>query len=330
MTGGRRPDHRHGIHLLVPELSEVPTEQGEFRQLYDAAKTKLRQLNDMQIQELARDLHDEVDRRETDDVFCTGLSVSSTAGSTTAAPASRGTPFLPVDPRFSSIRNQARQKLARLSKRELAALIVDVLSDVGRRQYGSSDIASAATLQRPPNDASKSANTTRRSEQAERGRLAPAAADMSPAKLSSSESSQLTDSSGAARLHGSSIVTPNPKTASGISSTWTADEAEAPNEADYDDVADVANDDNELNGSRTITSHESVGRNGSGPVQPKPPITHRARSSTSSAEHASGPPDLPPKPTVFTAPSALQLVSAIQTMQEDMRKLSEKASVFQF
>nr|CAD7261755.1 unnamed protein product [Timema shepardi] len=43
-------------------------------------------------------------------------------------------PFLPVNPEFSSTRNQGRQKLARFNARELASLIIDILSDAKRRQ----------------------------------------------------------------------------------------------------------------------------------------------------------------------------------------------------
>jgi hypothetical protein len=43
-------------------------------------------------------------------------------------------PFLPVNPDFSSTRNQGRQKLARFNPREFATLIIDILSDAKRRQ----------------------------------------------------------------------------------------------------------------------------------------------------------------------------------------------------
>jgi len=47
-------------------------------------------------------------------------------------------PFLPVNPEFSSTRNQGRQKLARFNAREFATLIIDLLSDARRRQQGMS------------------------------------------------------------------------------------------------------------------------------------------------------------------------------------------------
>lgn len=58
--------------------------------------------------ELCKDLYDEVDRREVQLKMNCGDEV----------------PFLPVNPAFASVRNQSRQKLARLSRQELAALIV--------------------------------------------------------------------------------------------------------------------------------------------------------------------------------------------------------------
>ncbi|ELW66466.1 ARF GTPase-activating protein GIT2 [Tupaia chinensis] len=50
-------------------------------------------------------------------------------------------PFLPVNPEYSSTRNQAsgsgRQKLARFNAHEFATLVIDILSDAKRRQQGS-------------------------------------------------------------------------------------------------------------------------------------------------------------------------------------------------
>lgn len=43
-------------------------------------------------------------------------------------------PFLPVDPRLSSTRNQSRQKLGRFTSPELMALVYDILTDTQRRQ----------------------------------------------------------------------------------------------------------------------------------------------------------------------------------------------------
>lgn len=43
-------------------------------------------------------------------------------------------PFLPVNPELSTMRNQGRQKLARLSKEEFVTLVWDILFDCNRRQ----------------------------------------------------------------------------------------------------------------------------------------------------------------------------------------------------
>lgn len=46
-----------------------------------------------------------------------------------------GVAFLPVNPALSAPRNQGRQKLARLSAAEMAALLRDILMDASRRQH---------------------------------------------------------------------------------------------------------------------------------------------------------------------------------------------------
>ncbi|PSN45039.1 ARF GTPase-activating protein GIT2 [Blattella germanica] len=60
--------------------------------------------------------------------------LSTLKSSTTLAPERCTVPFLPVNPEFSSTRNQGRQKLARFNAREFATLIIDILSDAKRRQ----------------------------------------------------------------------------------------------------------------------------------------------------------------------------------------------------
>ena len=58
----------------------------------------------------------------------------STLKSSTILAPERTVPFLPVNPEFSSTRNQGRQKLARFNPREFATLVIDILSDAKRRQ----------------------------------------------------------------------------------------------------------------------------------------------------------------------------------------------------
>ncbi|KAB0394456.1 hypothetical protein E2I00_014477, partial [Balaenoptera physalus] len=103
------------------------------------------------FEELAMDVYDEVDRRETDAVWLATQNHSTLVTETTVVP------FLPVNPEYSSTRNQAsgrvqkltssdiwgmadimgRQKLARFNAHEFATLVIDILSDAKRRQQGS-------------------------------------------------------------------------------------------------------------------------------------------------------------------------------------------------
>ncbi|TKC43378.1 hypothetical protein EI555_002369, partial [Monodon monoceros] len=100
------------------------------------------------FEELAMDVYDEVDRRETDAVWLATQNHSTLVTETTVVP------FLPVNPEYSSTRNQAsgqvqkltssdiwgmadimgRQKLARFNAHEFATLVIDILSDAKRRQ----------------------------------------------------------------------------------------------------------------------------------------------------------------------------------------------------
>ncbi|MED6252646.1 glycerophosphoinositol permease [Ataeniobius toweri] len=97
-----------------------------------AAKKKLQSLSNHQFEELAMDVYDEVDRRETDAVLLATQNHSTLVTDTTVVP------FLPVNPEYSSTRNQGRQKLARFSAHEFATLVIDILADAKRRQWGNS------------------------------------------------------------------------------------------------------------------------------------------------------------------------------------------------
>merc|ERR1712142_471502 len=89
------------------------------------ARRKMTGLSNKEFEELAVDVYDEVDRRETDALWNKMESSSQ---------ASVLVPFLPVNPDYSATRNQGRQKLARLTPQEFSALVVDVLKEVRRRQ----------------------------------------------------------------------------------------------------------------------------------------------------------------------------------------------------
>uniref|UniRef100_A0AAY5E938 Arf-GAP domain-containing protein n=1 Tax=Electrophorus electricus TaxID=8005 RepID=A0AAY5E938_ELEEL len=108
-----------------------PGDTQDLTELAKAAKKKLQLLSNRLFEELAMDVYDEVDRRETDAVWHTTQTHSALA---TAA----AVPFLPVNPEYSSTRNQGRQKLARFNAHEFATLVVDILSDAWRRQLGNS------------------------------------------------------------------------------------------------------------------------------------------------------------------------------------------------
>ncbi|KAM9621987.1 ARF GTPase-activating protein GIT2 isoform 3-T3 [Trichechus inunguis] len=125
---GRKPDHRNGQHFIIPQMADSSLDLSE---LAKAAKKKLQSLSNHLFEELAMDVYDEVDRRETDAVWLATQNHSTLVTETTVVP------FLPVNPEYSSTRNQGRQKLARFNAHEFATLVIDILSDAKRRQQGS-------------------------------------------------------------------------------------------------------------------------------------------------------------------------------------------------
>ncbi|XP_051828977.1 ARF GTPase-activating protein GIT2 isoform X5 [Antechinus flavipes] len=130
---GRRPDHQNGQHFIIPQMADSSLDLSE---LAKAAKKKLQSLSNHLFEELAMDVYDEVDRRETDAVWLATQNHSTLVTETTAVP------FLPVNPEYSSTRNQGRQKLARFNAHEFATLVIDILSDAKRRQQGNSSSGS--------------------------------------------------------------------------------------------------------------------------------------------------------------------------------------------
>uniref|UniRef100_A0A9J7WX81 G protein-coupled receptor kinase interacting ArfGAP 2a n=1 Tax=Cyprinus carpio carpio TaxID=630221 RepID=A0A9J7WX81_CYPCA len=122
---GRKPDHKNGQHFIIPQMADRA-------QMTDATLLILLQLSDHLFEELAMDVYDEVDRRETDAVWLATQNHSTLVTETTLVP------FLPVNPEYSSTRNQGRQKLARFNAHEFATLVIDILSDAKRRQQGNS------------------------------------------------------------------------------------------------------------------------------------------------------------------------------------------------
>ncbi|XP_069615405.1 ARF GTPase-activating protein GIT2 isoform X5 [Ranitomeya imitator] len=129
---GRKPDHRSGQHFIIPHMADSSLDLSE---LAKAAKKKLQSLSNHLFEELAMDVYDEVDRRETDAVWLATQNHSTLVTETTVVP------FLPVNPEYSSTRNQGRQKLARFNAHEFATLVIDILSDAKRRQQGNLVVA---------------------------------------------------------------------------------------------------------------------------------------------------------------------------------------------
>ncbi|XP_023976250.1 ARF GTPase-activating protein GIT2 isoform X4 [Physeter macrocephalus] len=125
---GRKPDHKNGQHFIIPQMADSSLDLSE---LAKAAKKRLQSLSNHLFEELAMDVYDEVDRRETDAVWLATQNHSTLVTETTVVP------FLPVNPEYSSTRNQGRQKLARFNAHEFATLVIDILSDAKRRQQGS-------------------------------------------------------------------------------------------------------------------------------------------------------------------------------------------------
>ncbi|KAJ7309867.1 hypothetical protein JRQ81_007941 [Phrynocephalus forsythii] len=124
---GRKPDHKGGQHFIIPQMADSSLDVSE---LAKAAKKKLQSLSNHLFEELAMDVYDEVDRRETDAVWLATQNHSTLVTETTVVP------FLPVNPEYSSTRNQGRQKLARFNAHEFATLVIDILGDAKRRQRG--------------------------------------------------------------------------------------------------------------------------------------------------------------------------------------------------
>ncbi|XP_075291135.1 ARF GTPase-activating protein GIT2 isoform X2 [Opisthocomus hoazin] len=125
---GRKPEHKNGQHFVIPQMADSL----DLSELAKAAKKKLQSLSNHLFEELAMDVYDEVDRRETDAVWLATQNHSTLVTETTVVP------FLPVNPEYSSTRNQGRQKLARFNAHEFATLVIDILSDAKRRQQGNS------------------------------------------------------------------------------------------------------------------------------------------------------------------------------------------------
>lgn len=112
---GKKPDHNSGKHFLIPDNMTTSDL---------VSSSKLQKLPNHLFEELVTDVYDEIDRRDTEAIW---LSCSDSVELPTV-------PFLPVDSCLSATRNQARQKLARFTAKELMQLVCDILTDIKRRQ----------------------------------------------------------------------------------------------------------------------------------------------------------------------------------------------------
>uniref|UniRef100_A0A674C8F4 G protein-coupled receptor kinase interacting ArfGAP 2a n=1 Tax=Salmo trutta TaxID=8032 RepID=A0A674C8F4_SALTR len=127
-----------GYHDLADRLVEIQYELTDRLAFYLCGRKpnhKNGSIVNHLFEELAMDVFDEVDRRETDAVWLATQNHSTLVTETTVVP------FLPVNPEYSSTRNQGRQKLARFNAHEFATLVIDILSDSKRRQLGNSTIS---------------------------------------------------------------------------------------------------------------------------------------------------------------------------------------------
>ncbi|XP_076036705.1 ARF GTPase-activating protein GIT1 isoform X2 [Oratosquilla oratoria] len=148
---GRKPDHISGQHWIIPEMADSL----DMSDLAKEARVKLQNLPNHLFEELACDVYDEVDRRETDSIWLSLQNQSALVSDRCTVP------FLPVNPEYSSTRNQGRQKLARFNAREFATLIIDVLSDCKRRQTGISSPATTPKDKEPKDVTLLLANSTK-------------------------------------------------------------------------------------------------------------------------------------------------------------------------
>lgn len=126
-----KPNHKLDEHIIIPDCS-LSLEQND---LCLEGRNKLQMLSNHLLEELAMDVYDEVDRRESEEIWV----------ATVTSPEKCTVPFLPVNPQLSSTRNQGRQKLARFTPKEFATLIIDILIEARRRHM----LANNSPLQDP-------------------------------------------------------------------------------------------------------------------------------------------------------------------------------------
>ncbi|CAK8692828.1 unnamed protein product [Clavelina lepadiformis] len=119
---GLKPDHKSKNHYAMSKARNNGVGQD--------GRKRLQALSNQIFEELAMDVYDEVDRRETEQIWQEVRQV----GAKIVPNDHIAVPFLTVNPDYTTTRNQGRQKLARFTPREFAVLISDILHDIIRRQ----------------------------------------------------------------------------------------------------------------------------------------------------------------------------------------------------
>jgi hypothetical protein len=89
----KRPEHSSGQHFVIPEVVQDRPEEAKI------AKRRLQGLSNAVFEELAIDVYDEVDRRETDAIWA---ALEGNANKSMII----NMPFLPVNPDYGTTRNQ--------------------------------------------------------------------------------------------------------------------------------------------------------------------------------------------------------------------------------
>ncbi|XGW32350.1 hypothetical protein V3C99_017138 [Haemonchus contortus] len=146
---GRKPDHQHQQHFLIPELTAKNTVE-----TLRSVRLKIQALPDCAFEKLLQDVYDEVDRRETQAAWMAMNQGKITSGNEQCVAV-----FLPLNTSFSATRNQLRQKLAKYDVREFATLIIDVLKEAKRRYFGLPPELSQDNLDTSTNLHNMSSNT---------------------------------------------------------------------------------------------------------------------------------------------------------------------------
>ncbi|KAI0985266.1 hypothetical protein GJ496_000149 [Pomphorhynchus laevis] len=103
-----------------------------------SGRTELQQLPETSFAELLKDIYDEIERRDTNQLFTLLADWKCRSNESLGRQNYEKliVPFLPVIPHLSATRNQGRQKLARFSTIDFYLFMIDVAANIKRRKYG--------------------------------------------------------------------------------------------------------------------------------------------------------------------------------------------------